>query len=77
VARNQSAVSGTSRSSPFIWAESLPDFARTQSRIFLISLTPDTYTGVLLRRSPGGMALSTCVLGLVVPAGVPLIGPDT
>jgi hypothetical protein len=31
---------------------------RTQSRTFLTSLTPDTYTGVLLRRSPGRTALS-------------------
>jgi hypothetical protein len=31
----------------------------------------------LLRRSPGGTDLSTWALGVVVPVGVPLIGPDT
>jgi hypothetical protein len=39
--------------------------------------TPETYTGVLLRRSPGGTTFSTWALEGVVLVGVPPIGPDT
>jgi hypothetical protein len=38
-------------------------------------LTPDTYSGVLLRRSRGGTTLFIWALALV-PIGVPLSGPD-
>jgi hypothetical protein len=46
VAWKPSAVSGTSmRYLPFMWAASLPDFARTQSRKFLTSLTQHVHRG--------------------------------
>jgi hypothetical protein len=52
--RKPSAVSGnTKRTSSFICATSLlADLARIQSRNLGVFFTPDTYTGVLLRRSP-------------------------
>jgi hypothetical protein len=55
-ARQPSAVSGTNiMTSPFICASNLlAVFARIHSRNFLAFLTPDTHTGVLLRRSRGG-----------------------
>jgi hypothetical protein len=37
-----------------------------------VFLTPDTYTGVLLRRSAGGGGFSTLAVVVVVPLGVPL-----
>lgn len=51
-----SAVSGASiRKWPFIWSTSLlEDFAGIQCRNLDV-LTPENKTGVLLRRSPGGM----------------------
>jgi hypothetical protein len=41
-----------------------------------VFLTPDTYTWVLLRRSPGGGLFSTWAAVKVVPFGVPLREPD-
>jgi hypothetical protein len=76
VARYPSAISNTFvKFSHDIWAASLPEFARTQSRNFLTSLISDMYTGVLLCRSLGGKDLSTWAPG--VPSGVPLIGQVT
>jgi hypothetical protein len=55
----------------------LADFARIDSRNFLGFLTPDTYTGVLLRRSPGEARFSTWAEFGMVPLGVTVRGPDT
>jgi hypothetical protein len=67
VARMLPAVSGTSiRISPFIWATCLLTDLRTNPVLFL---TPDTYTGVLLRRSARGTRLSAWAVEVMVPVG--------
>jgi hypothetical protein len=66
------------RDSPLIWASSLlAVFSRIHSRKFLVLLTTDTYTGVLLQRSPGGTRTSTWAAVKVVPSGLPHRGPGT
>jgi hypothetical protein len=52
-------------------------FARIHLRNFLGFLNPDTYTRVLLLRSPRGARFSTWAEFGVVPLGVTLRGPDT
>jgi hypothetical protein len=68
VARTPPAVSGTSiRISLFIWATGLlPEF-----------FTLNTYTGVLLRRSPEGTTLSTWAVERALPIDATLSGLDT
>jgi hypothetical protein len=74
-ARKLSAVSGTTnRFSPFIWAvRSLGDRDRNHARKPRVSVTPVMNTGVLFLRWPAGTGAAGAE---VVPAGVPLTGPD-
>jgi hypothetical protein len=66
------------RYSFFIWATSLlADFVRIHSNKLRGFFTPETYTGVLLRCSPGGTTFSTWAVEEVVLISVPPIGPDT
>jgi hypothetical protein len=79
-ARKPFTFSGTSMIiSPFICTSNLlAVFERIHSRDLLGFLTPDKYTGVLLRRSHGGGArFSTWAVVVVVPLGVKLRGQDT
>jgi hypothetical protein len=55
----------------------LPDFAPIHSRNLDVFITPDMYTGDLLRRSPGGTTLSTWAVAEVVSMGATLSSPDT
>jgi hypothetical protein len=54
----------------------LPYFARIHSRNLRVFFTPHTYTGALLRRSPGLTALCTWVMEELMPMGSTLSGPD-
>jgi hypothetical protein len=78
VARNRSAVGGTTINfSPFSWAvRPLGQDARNQDRKALVSLTPEMKMDVLLGRSPAGAQVMATLALRVVPAGVPLRGPD-
>jgi hypothetical protein len=74
-ARKSSAVSGTTIwFSPFIWAaRPLGHRDRNQATKPRVSVTPVMKTGVLFMRWPGGTGAAGAE---VVPASVPLRGPD-
>jgi hypothetical protein len=77
-ARNPSAVDGTTINfSPFCWAaKPLGQDDGNQARKALVSLTHEMKMGVLLGRSPAGAQVLATLALKVVPAGVPLRGPD-
>jgi hypothetical protein len=77
-ARNPSAVDGTTINfSPFTWVvKPLGQDARNQARKALVSPTPEIKMGVLLGRSPAVAQVVATLALKVVPAGVPLRGPD-
>jgi hypothetical protein len=77
-ARNPSAFDGTTINfSPFSWAvKPLGQDARNQARADLVSPTREMKMDVLLGR-PSAVAQVVATLALkVVPAGMPLRGPD-
>ena len=78
VALKPSAVDGTTINfSPFNLAvKPLGQDARNQARNALVSPTPVIKMGVLLRRCPAVAQVVATLAFQVVPAGVPLRGPD-
>jgi hypothetical protein len=73
-----SAVDGTTINfSPFNWAvKPLGQDTRNQARKALVSPTPVIRMGVLLKRSPVVAKVVANLALQVVPAGMPLRGPD-
>jgi hypothetical protein len=76
--RNPSAVDGTTINfSPFSWTvKPLGHNARNQARKALVSPTPEKKMGVLLERSSAVVLVVAALALQMVPAGMPLRGPD-